>query len=107
MRPDPVGKMLGTRFDQFRSNVGIDGLARYNGNGMIELLAVHARTPGKGQFRRFIANLKKEYKTICVWEISNPLLETVLPRYGFKREVTIDSNGETLAGFRYDRPAAS
>lgn len=104
LEPDPTGQMLGTRFMRFKSITGIDGLCRDNHAGQLELLAVHAAQPGKGQFRRFIHQLKFEFTTICVWHIENPLLDAVLPRYGFKREVTVDESGETLTGWRFDHP---
>lgn len=107
LTPDPVGKILGTRFNQFTSITGIDGLCRDNGHGQLELLAVHAATRGKGQFRRFIKYLKYEYQTICVWHVENPLLDIVLPRYGFRREVMVDEFGETLTGWRWDLPKDS
>ncbi len=101
--PDPVGRMLGTGFNRFESVAGVDGLAKDNGHGMIELLAVHSRVKGKGQFRRFIALLKEQNQTICVWHVDNPMLGPALLRYGFKPETTIDGFGETLTGYRWDR----
>lgn len=103
--PDPWGKILQTGFHRFESSVGIDGLARVNSySEMIELLAVHAKKPGKGQFREFIKRLKREYRIICIWHIENRLLDKVLPRYGFAPEVMVDSRREILIGYRWDRP---
>lgn len=104
-QPDPIGQMLGTFFNRFESRAGIGGLAKVSPDSLtLELLAVHSATPGTGQFRRFIANCKAHYHTICVWHVSNPLLDKVLPRYGFNREVTVDGYGETLTGWRWDKP---
>lgn len=71
---------------------------------MIEVLAVHAKKPGKGQFREFIRRLKGDYQIICIWHVENPLLDQVLPRYGFAPEVMVDERSEVLTGYRWDRP---
>lgn len=104
--PDPAGVILQTRFQHFTSHAKVHGLARDNGNGMIEILAVVASKKRKGQFRRFIADLEKHYRTICIWHVENEFLPAVLLRYGFKHELTVDEFGDRLEGFRWDAPAS-
>jgi hypothetical protein len=101
--PDLVAQILHTRYDRFLSRSGIDGLCRITGR-KIEILAVHAANPGTGRFRRFIHALKKEYDTICVWQIHNPIVEACLLRYGFAPEFQIEGDGEEVNGLRWDRP---
>ena len=98
VEPDPIGQMLGTGYMRFQSPDGLGGLAKWS-TDRLNLLAVHASVPGKGQFRDFIAKAKLEWKTICVWEDWNPLVGQALARYGFQRETEIQGDGEcSLAG---------
>ena len=100
--PDPVGELLGTGYLRFQSPSGIDGLAKENGD-RLDLLAVNALVPGIGQFRRFIQRCKREYETICIWEVWNPMLHEILQRYGFRAYSEKDRHtGERLEGYRYD-----
>lgn len=101
VQPDPVGQLLHTGYMRFYSPFGIDGLAKTKPD-RLDLLAVFADRPGTGQFRRFIAQAKLEYKTICIWHIANPVLESVLARYGFNPETEIQGDGEAIAGRRWD-----
>ncbi len=98
--PDPIGMILGSDFRRFESPTGIDGLAKVNGD-RIDILAVYATDPGTGQFREFIDQCKREFETICVWDIWGDWLALVLQRYGFRfyREI---QRGEELEGYRYD-----
>lgn len=108
---DPLSQILQTRMKRFESTTGIDGLARENNAGMIEVLAVYSRKPGSGGFRKFIAELKTRFQTICIWHVDNPFLPEVLVRYGFRFEETVDEHGDFLTGYRWDnlrtRPDAS
>ena len=107
LRPDPFSALLGTGFERFESPTGLHGLARTSGK-RLDLLAVNATKPGSGQFRAFIAQAKREFETICVWEVWNPLLDLVLPRYGFRYYEEADARtGEPLAGYRYDAGRSS
>lgn len=101
--PDPYGQILGTGYNRFKSPLGIDGLAKWNGE-RFDLLAVHAANPGTGQFRNWLAQVREQFKTVCVWQIENPALEAALKRYGFTPEVEIDRFGEVLTGLRWDKP---
>lgn len=100
--PDVAGIILGTGFNRFESPDGINGLAEWRGD-RIEILAVVANNPGQGNFKKFIADLKREFRTICIWEIWNPWLGDVLKRYGFTDETDIRSDGESVTGMRWDR----
>lgn len=100
--PDPVGELLGTGYLRFQSPTGIDGLAKENGD-RLDLLAINALIPGIGQFRRFIRRCKREYETICIWEVWNSWLPEVLQQYGFRAHSEKDRDtGERLEGYRYD-----
>lgn len=103
--PDPVGQMFGLvrPFNSFESRFEIDGLMRTDGAGSIELLALLSRNPQRGQCRRFFRALKKAYRTVSVWHISNEVLHAALLRYGFQPEETVDESGDRLTGLRWDR----
>lgn len=95
--------MLGTGYEQFHSPTGMNGLAKVDGD-RLDILALDASAPGTGQLRAFIDQCKREFETICIWEIWNPLLEEILRRYGFrafKRAVDKDTD-EEMDGYRYD-----
>ncbi len=100
--PDPFGQILGTGYDRFKSPTGMNGLAKVSAN-RIDILALDATIPGTGQLRNFIDQCKREYETVCIWEVWNPWLHEVLRRYGFRalREADPDT-GEELDGYRYD-----
>ncbi len=96
--PDPISDMLGTGYKRFESSVGINGLAKVSGK-RLDILAVIARTPGKGQFRRFIAAAKNAYETVAVWEDWNPVIGEALQRYGFRKTSMIGDDGKASAGW--------
>lgn len=100
--PDVIGSILHTRMDRFESVSGIEGLLRDNGHGRLELLAVRAKNPRTGQFRTFIKQCQQHYRSISIWYISNPFLPSVLKRYGFDDEATMDETGDPLIGMRWD-----
>lgn len=99
-RSDPFADLLGTGFAQFQSHCGVGGLARER-NGCLELLAVHSRHPGKGEFRKFIGVAKKNYRGILVLSIWNPDLEQMLRRYGFTPFTRTESDGEQMDGMEW------
>ena len=103
---DPIGKILETGYLRFQSPTGLAGLAKRNGD-RLDILAVHSSKEGRGQFREFILKAKSEFKTICVWEIWNPILESALSRYGFAAETEITAWGEAVKGMRWDAKPAS
>jgi hypothetical protein len=101
--PDPISEMLGTRMNRFVSSIGVDGLAREEDEGdRITILAIHSRVIGVGLFRAFIADLKRHYKTICIWHEMNPVIGIALSRYGFTAETEILGDGEKVDGWRWD-----
>jgi hypothetical protein len=79
------GDLLGTGFREFESPEGINGLYMILEGGL-HLLAVLARNPGTGQFRRFISKAKEEFRFISVEEIMSPTMNAILERYGFVQE---------------------
>jgi hypothetical protein len=98
---DPVGAILGTGYLRFESPTGLEGLAKPNGS-RLDVLAVINPTGKAGIFRKFIAQAKTEYHTICVWHIENSIVREALKRYGFETELEIDATGEVLKGMRWD-----
>lgn len=100
--PDPLSQLLGTNLFRFRSPTGLNGLAKIVGEDRLDLVAVDALIPGTGQFRTFINRAKEEFSTLCIWEVWNPVLEEVLPRYGFHPHKDTDADtGEKLEGYRW------
>lgn len=97
---DPWFQLLGTGFTQFESHCGVGGLARER-DGNLELLAVHSRYPGCGEFRKFIAIAKKNYRGILVLFIWNPDLEQMLRRYGFTPFTRTEEDGEQMDGMEW------
>ncbi len=91
--PHWASKMLGTDYDLFESPTGMRGLAKEDGN-RLDILAVDATDEGKGQFRNFIVQCKKEFQEIYVWEVWNDVVANALERYGFRRvtEFRIDAH---------------
>lgn len=87
---------------RFETEMGVDGLATEDGE-KFELLAVNSVFKGRGLFRKFISQLKMDYKTICVWHPDNPILPPALERYGFKPDVKIMGDGEEVHGYRWDK----
>ena len=103
-KPDPVGLILGTGYMRFTTAHGIDGLARLDGEGGLDCLAVIAREPGKGQFRRFIAAAKKSFRRVAVWEDWNPVIGKALKRYKFRRARCVEADGEVSEGWEWRSP---
>ena len=89
-------------FVRFASPLKIHGLGKFTPDRK-DLLAVDADRPGNGDFRKFIAEAKKEWATICVWFVQNDILAAALSRYGFGKEIELSGDGEVLEGMRWDR----
>lgn len=98
LESDPVGVMLGTGMLRFESPFGISGLVRPS-KDKLEILAVVAGNEGHGHFRLFIEQCKSRCNSVYVWEDWNPLIGTVLARYGFTRTSQRESDGEVLTGW--------
>lgn len=49
----------------------------------IDVLAVNAAVPGRGDFRAFVTALKAAYRVVGFWEILNVDVAGMLTRYGF------------------------
>lgn len=103
IRPDPCGIMLSTGYQRFRSPSGIQGLAKWS-DDRLDILVVYTDVRGAGRFRDFIAAAKRERRTVCVWDVWNPVVVGSLMRYGFTRETDIQGDGEVVEGFRWDAP---
>lgn len=94
-----MGALLGTGFWRFKSDGGIDGLAKINGH-TLELLAVVARDKNKGHFKSFIFRAKGMFESVCVWHDGNPIIGKALAKYGFSRVVE-ERDGEKIPGWRW------
>jgi hypothetical protein len=97
----PFAVSTGTAFCTFNTPT-VHGLARVD-EKRIDLLAVVALVSGRGDFGRFIDELKASYETICVWEIWNEGLKAMLLRRSFKA-VREEVDGDLVQGVRWDKP---
>lgn len=97
---DPVGYVLNTGYYRFESPLGLDGLARIDGDHL-ELLAVVTRTRREGSFRAFIAMAKEHFPAVSVWNIWNDIVRDALVRYGFKPASYVEWDGEHVEGLQW------
>lgn len=104
-RPDRIAQILGTGYERFNSLTGVDGLAKVNGD-RLDVLAVHTPEPfqNRGCCREFVRQAKEQYCTVCIWHVDNQTLAGALKRYGFTPETEIQSDGEIVPGWRWDKP---
>jgi len=105
LTPDPFGKLFSTSFQNFDAPTGIDGLCKITGD-KLELLAVYSEHDGQGNFRRFIADCKTHFATICIWQVDSRILQACLPRYGFRtwsEKQQVSGEWQVLDGFRWDK----
>lgn len=93
---------MNTGYQRFTHTSGVQGLAKVTGK-RLDLLAVVSSHPGAGEFRAFIADAKKHFDVIAIWEIWEPLLDGILQRYGFTR-TTLTEDGETTTGRLWTNP---
>jgi hypothetical protein len=104
MSPDPYSAILGTGYERFLAPSGCHGLAKINGQA-VEILAVGATEPGKGQFRAFISDCKRDFAEVRVLEIWNPDVSSALTRYGFV-PFTESRDLEVIEGMAWPSPIA-
>jgi hypothetical protein len=103
--PDPVGICLGTNFERFYSPFEVDGLCKILEDGKrLDILAIASQDPGRGCCRRFFAAAKNHFDTICVWVILEPIVASMLMRYGFVPASEIMPDGEWVEGFKWVKP---
>lgn len=102
---DATALVLGTGFNQFSALCGVGGLAKeHEDTGHIEVLAVHSNNPGRGQFRAFVAQLKRSFNKVTFWHEFNPRLGLALARYGFWQiEELCQLDGVILPGWRWEK----
>ena len=74
----PGKKSVFKRFE----NDGVAGLCAIEGSTLF-ILAILSNTPGQGDFRKFMESAKKEFLTINILEIWNPIMREILKKYGF------------------------
>lgn len=77
IRPDHAGNIFGTGFVRFNAP-RFHGLCRFTTPDTLDILAIISKTPRCGHLAGFINGLKKAYRLIRVYEISNPHLFQVL-----------------------------
>lgn len=99
LTPDPIGVLLKTGFQRFSAPCGVDGLCCVSVN-RLEILAVHARQPGRGAFRELLGKAKRHFKVIVIFEVWNERLKEFLLREGFQSE-TIQRDGEIVEAYRW------
>ena len=92
-----LSQILGTDYKEFWSPLGLEGLAKTEGD-RLDILFIKASRPGSGQFREFILIAQKQYKTIAVWEVWNKRFDKTLAGYGFEETEIIDSDGFPVKG---------
>jgi len=102
---DPASQLLGTGYSRFNWQGRITGLCKITGSE-IQILAVVATNPGKGDFRKFVEEAKKEYRCIKIWHVGNSFLRAALTGYGFRpcvEQFCFGGQWESSEGFRWDR----
>lgn len=100
--PDPAGLLLGTGFMRFTTKLGIDGLA-LESNDHIDILAVHSDDPGKGNFRKFLIELRARYHSINFLSVQNDILRDSLVRGYFKPTQFIGTDGVIVAAMGWKK----
>jgi hypothetical protein len=75
-------------FDEFETAT-MQGLAWVRGD-RLDILAIGAKTPGRGDCGRFLAACMKAYQTIVVWDVLNSDLAQMLERRGFVNDWQYD-----------------
>lgn len=100
---DEIGVALCSPYQNFRSTTGCHGLARIDG-GTLEILAVSASKPGRGQCREFVAQCRKEFGIVIVLHVDSPVLKEALKRWGFRPYRRTNPDGEKLTGWIAKRP---
>jgi hypothetical protein len=98
----PFALGTGTQFCTFQTAT-VHGLARVEERADRSPGCRRRRQSGRGDFRRFLDELKRNYETICVWEIWNQELNAMLGRRGFKG-VREEVDGDLVQGLRWDKP---
>lgn len=100
-KEDWLGKLMGTGFHRFTTDIGVSGLAKHDGE-TLDILAVHSTHEGRGCFRQFIANAKEYFGRIVVRHDWNPIVGPALARYGF----TEFQDGESC-GWKWSRECST
>lgn len=100
--PDPTGLLLGTGFMRFTTGIGIDGLALEYSDS-IDILAVYSNIEGRGNFRKFMSELKRHYNQVRVLHIMEPIVAKALKNYGFLEVTAIMPDGEKVEGLEWNK----
>lgn len=104
LKPHWAGVALATDFDEFDTPT-MNGLARVvPGTAHLEILAISAKHPGRGDCGRFFAECMKHYDIVRVWDVLNGDLAEMLERRGFKY-VTRWMDREMVDGYEWSRSA--
>lgn len=106
--PDPVlmGVRFNTGFSGFRTASSLRGCAKVEpGSGCLQILALIAEKPGRGDWSHFLKQAKELFDEIVVWELWNDDFARALERSGFEVWAGLCS-GEPAVGMRWARAEA-
>lgn len=106
VEPDPVGHVLRTGYVRFQRPDGVAGLIRVNGR-RLDVLAIDVAFKGRGYFKKFVEEIKREFDTIGMWHILNYDVVPMLLNWDFKKieEVeSIEGHVEFLDGYIWQLP---
>lgn len=94
--------VLGSPYREFQAEpFGVIGLGRVDlGIHRLDLLAVAALLPGRGDFGRFLAAAMAVYEEIAIWYVVNEDLAAMLVRRGFVACVEVQE-GDKVDGYRW------
>lgn len=80
---DPISKFLGGKqWKEFKTRFGVGGLA-FVELDLLLILAIHADSPGQGQFKAFLARAKEVFNIIVFLEVTNKRFKQGLAKRGF------------------------
>lgn len=100
-----VSDALGTRFRDFHSPYGIDGLVRVEGDDVTFLAVLCKGKKGTGRFKRMMHALRQAARSITFLHVDNARLAEHLGRNGFIAR-KVNYLGEMVPGYQSGETAA-
>lgn len=91
------------RLSRFRFQ-GVQGLCIDDGE-LLEIITVWSTYQQCGLFKDFIEHCKAHYRKICVYGITEPILEQALARYGFDLVTIPCLEGIPAPSMQWSKPA--
>lgn len=104
LQPDAISEALGTGFSRFVWRDCVHGLCKEDGG--LQILVIASLQEGRGNVREFFNEAKRDYATIRVWHVNNPILEQALIRWGFQKwseRMCFNGQFEVCDGYRWDK----